>query len=126
MRVRARRATEHHSHPPWRPPPGGHVGLTRGLYGTNESPGSAGDREPFSSAVAAPARGPCGSDWAKIVRTRVATIAWADFGTRVSRLRMAWVRHRCQVAPGSTAAMACLRPSWASETTRDPGQPPSH
>jgi len=36
--------------------------LTRGLYGTNECPDSPGDRPPFSSAVAAPASGPCGSD----------------------------------------------------------------
>jgi len=42
-------------------PAGPGTSLTRGLYGTNESPGSAGDRAPFSSAVAAPARGPCGS-----------------------------------------------------------------
>ncbi len=46
------------------------------------------------------------SDWAKTVRTRVATMAWAALGTRVNRLRMAWVRQRCQEAPGSTAAMA--------------------
>jgi len=48
----------------------------------------------------------------------VATIAWAAFGTRVRRLRMAWVLQRCQLAPVSTAAMAFFSPSWASETTR--------
>ena len=26
-------------------------------------------------------------------------MAWADFGTRVSRLRMKWARQRCQGAP---------------------------
>jgi hypothetical protein len=40
------------------------------------------------------------SGWAKIVRTNVATIVWAERGTRVSRLRMKWVRHRCHTAPG--------------------------
>ena len=30
------------------------------------------------------------------MRTKVATMAWAAFGTRVSRFRMKWVRHRCQ------------------------------
>src|SRR5690606_11127273 len=31
---------------------------------------------------------------------------------------MKCTRHRCQAAPCSTSAMACLRPSWASEITR--------
>jgi hypothetical protein len=33
-------------------------------------------------------------------------------------MRMKCVRHRCQPAPPNTAAMAALRPSWASLTTR--------
>ena len=40
------------------------------------------------------------SGWAKIVRTIVATKLCALLGTRVSRLRMKWVRQRCQAAPG--------------------------
>ena len=50
-------------------------------------------------------------------RTNVATIACADFGTGVNRLRTKWVRHRCQLEPGSTAPIAALSPSWASEIT---------
>ena len=57
------------------------------------------------------------SGWAKIVRTKVATMVWAERGTRVSRLRMKWVRHRCQVAPVSVERMASTRPGWASEIT---------
>jgi hypothetical protein len=34
----------------------------------------------------------------------------------VDCVRIACTRQRCQVAP-STFALACLRPSWASETT---------
>ena len=47
------------------------------------------------------------SGCAKIVRTIVATNDWALLGTRVSRLRMKWVRQRCQLAPGCLAAIAC-------------------
>jgi hypothetical protein len=57
------------------------------------------------------------SGCSKTERTRVANMDWAALGTRVSRLRMAWVRQRCQEAPSRTAAMAALRPSWASEIT---------
>lgn len=32
-------------------------------------------------------------------------------------MRMKWVRHRCQDAPSSTAAMAFFSPSWASLMT---------
>src|SRR5262249_1082089 len=49
------------------------------------------------------------SGWAKIVRTIVATKLCALLGTRVSRLRMKWVRHRCQAAPGSGAAIASTK-----------------
>jgi hypothetical protein len=41
---------------------------------------------------------------------RVATMVCADFGTLVRRLRRRCTRHRCQPAPGRTAAMACSRP----------------
>src|SRR5207237_1200661 len=58
------------------------------------------------------------SGCAKIVRTIVATNDWALFGTRVSRLRMKCVRQRCQLAPGSVAAIASTRPGCASELTR--------
>ena len=34
-----------------------------------------------------------------MVRTMVATHGWARLGTRVSKLVMKWVRHRCQLAP---------------------------
>ena len=34
-----------------------------------------------------------------MVRTMVTTHGWARLGTRVSRLVMKWVRHRCQLAP---------------------------
>jgi hypothetical protein len=65
-----------------------------------------------------------GSGWAKIERTSVATSDWADFGTRVSRLRMKCVRQRCQLAPGSVAAIASTSPGWASEvTSRTPRRP---
>ena len=45
-----------------------------------------------------------------MVRTMVATQGWARLGTRVSRLVMKWVRHRCQLAPPKTAAMAPRSP----------------
>src|SRR5215213_1701575 len=51
-----------------------------------------------------------GRCWAKIVRTKLATIGWAWCGTRTSRLRMKWARHRCQDAPSSTLATAWVRP----------------
>ena len=38
-------------------------------------------------------------------------------GTLVNRLRMKWVRHRCQRAPGRVARDRVARPSWASEIT---------
>ena len=38
-----------------------------------------------------------------MVRTMVATQGWAS--SRVSRLVMKWVRHRCQLAKPMTAAM---------------------
>ena len=57
------------------------------------------------------------SGWAKIVRTIVATKLCALLGTRVSRLRIACVRQRCQAAPGSVAAIASTRPGCASELT---------
>ena len=41
-----------------------------------------------------------------MVRTMVTTHGWARLGTRVSRLVMKWVRHRCQLAPPKTAASA--------------------
>jgi hypothetical protein len=56
--------------------------------------------------------------WAKMVRSKVATTAWADFGILVNGFLRSWVRHRCQPAPGSTEAMASTRPGWASKTTR--------
>jgi hypothetical protein len=56
-----------------------------------------------------------------MVRTMVATNCWALFGTRVNRLRMKWVRHLCQAAPGSRASARADR--WApgraaTQTTR--------
>src|SRR4051794_10688836 len=57
------------------------------------------------------------SGWAKIVRTIVATKLCALFATRVSRLRMKWVRQRRQAAPGSVAEIASTRPGCASELT---------
>ena len=57
------------------------------------------------------------SGWAKIVRTKVATMAWADFGTLVSRLRMKWARHRCQLEP-RVERTASTSPWWESEITR--------
>src|SRR5437870_6775232 len=57
------------------------------------------------------------SGCSKTERTSVATIACADFGTRVSRLRTKCVRQRCQLAPGNTPAIAFFKPSWASEIT---------
>ncbi len=53
----------------------------------------------------------------KIERTSVATALCAAFGTWVSRLLMKWVRQRCQLEPGSVAAMASWSPLWASEVT---------
>jgi hypothetical protein len=50
------------------------------------------------------------SGWANTVRTSVATSACVDCGTRHSKLRMKWVRHRYQLEPGRTAAIACFRP----------------
>ncbi len=47
-------------------------------------------------------------------RAEVATRSWAALGTRVNRFRAKWVRQRCQLAPAKTAAMASLRPGWAS------------
>jgi len=41
-------------------PAGPGTSLTRGLCGTNKSPGSAGDRAPFSSTVVAYDRGHVG------------------------------------------------------------------
>jgi hypothetical protein len=35
-----------------------------------------------------------GSGWAKIVRNTAATMSWWDLGTRASRLRAKWTRHR--------------------------------
>jgi hypothetical protein len=34
------------------------------------------------------------------------TRPWADLGTGLSRLHLACVQHRCQLKPGSTAAIA--------------------
>jgi len=50
------------------------------------------------------------SGWAKTVRTSVATMAWAAFGTRVSKVAHGMVRHRCHAAPVRTAAMAPFSP----------------
>jgi transposase-like protein len=33
------------------------------------------------------------------------------------RLAAEWIRHRCQLAPGSVAPIASTRPRWASEVT---------
>src|SRR5881397_708651 len=64
------------------------------------------------------------SGCAKIVRTIVATKLCALFGTRVSRLRIACVRQRCQAAPGRVAAIASTRPGCASlVTSRTPERP---
>jgi hypothetical protein len=38
-------------------------------------------------------------------------------GTLASTLRRKWTRQRCHEAPAMTAAMACLWPVWASDTT---------
>ena len=57
------------------------------------------------------------SGWAKIVRIAAATISAEPLGTWASTLRRKWTRQRCQAAPIITAAMACLRPVWASEMT---------
>ena len=60
--------------------------------------------------------------------TSVASAGCADVGTQLSRLRMTCVRQRCQLAPGSIAAIAFLSPSWASEVTggrRDRHAPPA-
>jgi hypothetical protein len=57
------------------------------------------------------------SGWAKIERTIVATKDCALFGTRVRRLRMKWVRQRCQQAPGRVVAIASARPGCASLVT---------
>jgi hypothetical protein len=43
----------------------------------------------------------------------VATMAWAERGTRVNRLRMKCVRHLCQVDP-SVERTASTRPLCAS------------
>ena len=51
------------------------------------------------------------------MRTMVATKGWALFGTRVRRLRMKCVRHRCQAVPGSSASIALVSPLWSSEIT---------
>lgn len=45
----------------------------------------------------------------------MATRSCALLGTLVSRLRMKWVRHCCQVAPGRSEARAALIPKWSSE-----------
>ena len=58
-----------------------------------------------------------GSGWAKMVLTIVATMASADRGTLVNRLRRQWVRHRCHDTPGRVAAMASRGPGWSSEVT---------
>src|SRR6266540_3204517 len=57
------------------------------------------------------------SGWAKVERTIVATKPCALLGTRVKRLRVKWVRQRCQATPGSVAAIASTRPGCASEVT---------
>jgi hypothetical protein len=64
--------------------------------------------------------------WAKIDRTSVATSGWADFGTRVSRFRTKWVLHRCQLAPGSTAAIAATNPAAARPRRALPEGPVRH
>ena len=46
-----------------------------------------------------------------------ATICCAPFGTSAKAFLMKCVRHRCQLVPCSTAAIAALSPSWASEMT---------
>ena len=56
-----------------------------------------------------------GAGWAKIERTIVATNDCALFGTRVSRLRIECVRHRCQAAPRNVASIASTSPGCASE-----------
>lgn len=67
------------------------------------------------------------SGWAKIERTSVATNGPADLGTRVSRFRRKFVRHRCQDAPGRAEAIASTRPGWALEITQaNPGEPAGH
>ena len=64
------------------------------------------------------------SGCSKIERTKVAIMGQLALGTREARLAMKWVRHRCQDASASTAAMAALIPPWASEmTSSTPGGP---
>jgi hypothetical protein len=53
------------------------------------------------------------------VRTRVATMAWADLGTRVSRLRMKWVS--CRIRHEVHYAEQRIMPSWRSEPLWDEG-----
>src|SRR5215211_4119850 len=55
--------------------------------------------------------------WAKIVRIAAATISAEPLGTLARTFLRKWTRQRCQQAPAMTAAMAPLRPVWASQTT---------
>ena len=65
------------------------------------------------------------SGWAKMERTKVATMVWVDLGTWVSRLRRKCTRQRGREVPGRVAASAALSPKWSSEISQlHPGQPP--
>ena len=65
------------------------------------------------------------SGWAKMERTKVATMVWVDLGTWVSRLRRKCTRLRGREVPGRVAASAALSPKWSSEISQlHPGQPP--
>ena len=55
--------------------------------------------------------------WAKMVWMAAATISADPLGTRASTLLRKWTRQRCHAAPAMTAAIAPLRPVWASATT---------
>src|SRR5512135_769743 len=53
-----------------------------------------------------------------MVRTAAATISASPLRTLASTLRRKCTRHRCQLAPCSTAATAAASPRWASLMTR--------
>src|SRR4051812_7171908 len=53
----------------------------------------------------------------RLGESRLELLDDASFGTFVSRFRMKCVRHRCQLAPRSTEAIASLSPGCASEIT---------
>ena len=56
-----------------------------------------------------------------MVRTMVATHGWARLGTRVSRLVLKWVRHRCQLAPPKRCGDGCR--GVPDERPRPPTRP---